>query len=101
MFLGLFAIIFKGCIVHGGFGNIWQIMKEGDRIEFFNTDPDPRARYTIWSLSVGGAFSFLSIYAVNQVQVQRALCTPTLRTGQRQVAWFGYELLFIVILIRM
>ena len=35
MFLGLFAIIIKGSYDHGGFGNIWDMMEEGERINFW------------------------------------------------------------------
>lgn len=39
-------------------------------------------RHTFWSLVIGGTFTWLAIYGVNQAQVQRALCTPTCRQGQ-------------------
>ena len=35
MFGGLFAVIIKGSIDHEGFGNIWQFMEKGERINFF------------------------------------------------------------------
>ncbi|KAK2170802.1 hypothetical protein NP493_1139g00056 [Ridgeia piscesae] len=87
MFLGLFAVIIQGCIDHGGFGNIWQKFADGERVVFFNTDPDPRVRYTIWGVSIGGAFAWLSTYGVNQATVQRALCTRSLRKGQLALWW--------------
>uniref|UniRef100_A0A8C5XN43 Solute carrier family 5 member 5 n=1 Tax=Microcebus murinus TaxID=30608 RepID=A0A8C5XN43_MICMU len=34
-------------------------------------DPDPRSRYTFWTLAVGGTLLWLSMYGVNQAQVQR------------------------------
>ena len=37
MFLGLFAIIIKGSIDHGGFGNIYQIMVDNDRAHYFES----------------------------------------------------------------
>jgi hypothetical protein len=36
-------------------------------------DPDPTVRHTWWSLIIGGGFTYLSLYAVNQAQVQRLL----------------------------
>jgi len=35
MFAGLIGVIIKGSIDHGGFYEIWNMMHEGDRIEFF------------------------------------------------------------------
>ncbi|KAI0221244.1 Sodium-coupled monocarboxylate transporter 1 [Lamellibrachia satsuma] len=82
MFIGLFAILIKGSLDHGGFGNIWTMMEEGDRIHFLDFDPDPRTRHTVWSLSIGASLFWVSVYGVNQAQVQRCLSTPNLRTAQ-------------------
>lgn len=35
MFAGMIGIIVKGSIDHGGFGNIWNIMADGKRIDFY------------------------------------------------------------------
>ncbi|KAK2148112.1 hypothetical protein LSH36_515g02001 [Paralvinella palmiformis] len=35
MFAGLIAVLVKGSIDEGGFGNIWRYMEEGERIEFW------------------------------------------------------------------
>ena len=45
-------------------------------------DVDPFKRHTFWTLSIGGFFTWLAIYGVNQAQVQRALCVPRLRDAQ-------------------
>lgn len=36
-------------------------------------DPDPYVRHTFWTLAFGGVFMMLSLYGVNQAQVQRYL----------------------------
>ncbi|CAD5126563.1 DgyrCDS14658 [Dimorphilus gyrociliatus] len=82
MFAGLIAILVKGSLDFGGFGNIWRINEEGGRVEFKDFDPDPMKRHTFWTLSIGGMFTWLAIYGVNQSQVQRALCVPKLRDAQ-------------------
>ncbi len=41
--------------------------------EIFNFDPDPRKRHTLWTMVVGGYFTWVSIYGINQTQVQRYL----------------------------
>lgn len=35
MFAGLIGVIIKGSVDHGGFQEIWNLMYDGDRIEFF------------------------------------------------------------------
>jgi hypothetical protein len=42
-------------------------------ILYCSFDPDPTVRHTWWSLIIGGCFTYLSLYAVNQIQVQRLL----------------------------
>ena len=42
-------------------------------------DPSPGVRHTVWTLVVGGYFTWVTIYGVNQAQVQRYLCVPTKR----------------------
>jgi len=37
MFGGLIGIIVKGTIDHGGFGAIWTIMNDNERIEFWKS----------------------------------------------------------------
>lgn len=36
-------------------------------------DPDPHTRHTLWTQAIGGIFTYLSLYGVNQAQVQRLL----------------------------
>ena len=42
-------------------------------ILYCSFDPDPTVRHTWWGLIFGGCFTYLSLYAVNQTQVQRLL----------------------------
>jgi len=42
-------------------------------ILYCSFDPDPTVRHTCWSVIIGGCFIYLSLYAVNQTQVQRLL----------------------------
>lgn len=38
---------------------------------------DPRSRYTFWTFVVGGTLVWLSMYGVNQAQVQRYVACRT------------------------
>lgn len=40
-------------------------------------DLDPRSRYTFWTFIVGGTLVWLSMYGVNQAQVQRYVACRT------------------------
>ncbi|XP_015916103.1 putative sodium-dependent multivitamin transporter [Parasteatoda tepidariorum] len=82
MFLAVFAVIAKGTIDVGGFSQVFDIASKGERIQFFNFDPDPTVRHTVWSLAIGGIFTYTSIYAVNQAQIQRLLTVKSLKKSQ-------------------
>ncbi|XP_077993904.1 sodium-coupled monocarboxylate transporter 1-like [Glandiceps talaboti] len=82
MFAALMAVIIRGSIEMGGFDRIWQINEEGGRVEFFNFDPDPTVRHTFWSLSIGGAITWLGNYGCNQMSIQRYLSCPTERDAK-------------------
>ncbi|GFS47393.1 putative sodium-dependent multivitamin transporter [Trichonephila inaurata madagascariensis] len=82
MFSAVFAVAIKGTMDIGGLSEVWRIAKEGERIQFFNFDPDPTVRHTFWTLVIGGFFTYLSVHAVNQAQVQRLLTVRSLKESQ-------------------
>ncbi|KAG1662981.1 Sodium-coupled monocarboxylate transporter 1 [Nymphon striatum] len=84
MFLAIFTVIIKGCIDVGGIEVLWNINKEGQRLNFINFDPDPTTRHSIWAISIGGYVTWVVIYGVNQAMVQRYLSVSTLRRAQLQ-----------------
>ena len=69
---------------------IWMVP-----LEFFNMSLDPTIRHTFWTQSVGGMFIFLSIYAVNQAQVQRLLATKSLKSAQKAL-WLQWPILALL-----
>lgn len=48
----------------------------------FSFSPDPKVRHSVWSLVIGGTFTWVAIYGVNQAQVQRYCTCPSLRKAQ-------------------
>ncbi|KAA0203011.1 hypothetical protein HAZT_HAZT006214, partial [Hyalella azteca] len=52
---------------------VFSIANQSGRLQFFSLDPDPRTRHTLWTQVLGGSVTYLSLYAVNQAQVQRLL----------------------------
>ncbi|XP_072339870.1 sodium/iodide cotransporter-like [Scyliorhinus torazame] len=96
MVIGLVAVLIQGSIHVGGFGKIWNIARNGSRTDIFDFDPDPRKVYTTWTVCIGAVFGWTSIYACNQVQVQRYLACKSEREAIKAVVLnlFGSGLLF-------
>ncbi|XP_070387667.1 putative sodium-dependent multivitamin transporter isoform X1 [Dermacentor albipictus] len=82
MFVSMFAVVGVGTYRMGGVSNVWNEALAGGRIEFFNFDPDPTVRHTVWTLAIGGIFVYVSLYGVNQAQVQRLMTVSTLKKAQ-------------------
>nr|CAD7397406.1 unnamed protein product [Timema poppensis] len=89
------AIIILGLIKIGGFKNMWETSSAGGRIEFFNTDPSPFARNTIWTIAVGTSFGWLSSLGVSQGMVQKFIALPDLRSARLALMFFSVGLLFM------
>lgn len=77
MFLGQLAVIIVGSAKVGGLGRVWDLASQHGRISGIELDPDPFVRHTFWTLAFGGVFMMLSLYGVNQAQVQRYLSSRT------------------------
>ncbi|CAF2718740.1 unnamed protein product [Rotaria sp. Silwood2] len=96
MFIGLLASVIQGIIDAGGSRAVWQKALDGGRVEFFNFDPDPTTRHTVWSILFGATFTWLTIYGFNQAQVQRYLCVPTVRDAKLALLFNLVGLIFIL-----
>ncbi|XP_056333440.1 solute carrier family 5 member 6 isoform X2 [Danio aesculapii] len=79
MFTGQLAVIIVGVHQAGGVSEAWGKVRDGGRISGIDLNPDPTVRHTFWTLAVGGVFLMLSLYGVNQAQVQRYLSSRTER----------------------
>ncbi|KAM4867609.1 sodium-dependent multivitamin transporter isoform 1-T5 [Thomomys bottae] len=77
MFLGQLTVIIVGSAKVGGLGHVWSVASQYDLISGIELDPDPFVRHTFWTLAFGGVFMMLSLYGVNQAQVQRYLSSRT------------------------
>ncbi|KAJ9601324.1 hypothetical protein L9F63_000546, partial [Diploptera punctata] len=95
MFAAVWLIVIKGSIDAGGVLEVWRIAVEGNRVELDNFDPDPTVRHTWWGLVIGGCFTYLSLYAVNQTQVQRLLTLRHLKKSQRAL-WVSWPVLTLL-----
>ncbi|XP_068218400.1 putative sodium-dependent multivitamin transporter [Palaemon carinicauda] len=94
MFAAVFAVITRGLLDYGIEG-VFAAARKGERLEFFNASLDPRERHTIWSLGIGGIFTYCSLYGVNQAQVQRLLTIKDLRRAQASL-WLQLPILMLL-----
>ncbi|KAM6912210.1 solute carrier family 5 member 6 [Xenentodon cancila] len=83
MFAGQLAVIVVGVQKTGGVSEVWRKVWDGNLISGLDLNPDPTERHTFWTLGVGGVFLMLSLYGVNQTQVQRYLSSRTERDAVR------------------
>ncbi|KAG7487906.1 hypothetical protein MATL_G00028490 [Megalops atlanticus] len=82
MFSGFVAIFIQGTVLVGGPAKVLEIANNGSRINFNDFDLDPRRRYTFWTFTVGGTMLWLSMYGMNQAQVQRYISCKTEKEAQ-------------------
>ncbi|MEQ2287568.1 Sodium-coupled monocarboxylate transporter 1 [Ameca splendens] len=78
MLAGFVAVIARGAVLQGGLSTIWKDAGQGGRLEAFDFDPDPLKRHTFWTIVIGGSIMWVSIYSINQSQVQRYISCKTL-----------------------
>ncbi|XP_062816704.1 sodium/iodide cotransporter [Anolis carolinensis] len=96
MLSGFVAILIRGTLLVGGPGRVLDIAHNGSRVNPADFDLDPRSRYTFWTFLVGGTLVWLSMYGVNQAQVQRYVACKTER--QAQLALLVNQLsLFVIV----
>ncbi|CAF4030352.1 unnamed protein product [Rotaria magnacalcarata] len=92
MFLGMILSIVIGVIDAGGVRKVFEIALNGDRIHLLSMSVHPSARYTVWSVLIGGSLYSTSVCACLQTQAQRFMCVKTTRAAQK-VAWVNYMLI--------
>ncbi|KAJ8360360.1 hypothetical protein SKAU_G00168850 [Synaphobranchus kaupii] len=78
MLAGFVAVIARGAVLQGGLTKIWDDAYQGGRLNAFDFDPDPLKRHTFWTIVAGGSLLWVSIYGINQSQVQRYVSCRTL-----------------------
>ncbi|OWF49417.1 Sodium-coupled monocarboxylate transporter 2 [Mizuhopecten yessoensis] len=96
MLTGLIAILIKGSIESGGIGEAWQRAVDGERVLFNDFDPNPAKRHSVWSLVIGGTFTWVAIYGVNQAMVQRC-CTCSSLKQARLAIWLNFPGLCLIL----
>lgn len=92
MFVAVFLVIISGIMYSHGIENIFKEADKGGRLELWNFNPDPTVRHSWWTLIIGGMFTYLTLYAVNQTQIQRMMTSKSLKSAQRAL-WISWPIL--------
>ncbi|MBN3303701.1 SC5A8 protein, partial [Amia calva] len=71
MFAGFLSVITRSVVVQNGFSAIINDSYHGGRLNIWDFDPNPLRRQTFWTIILGGTFTWMGVYGVNQAQVQR------------------------------
>ncbi|KAM7327609.1 hypothetical protein ACRRTK_013976 [Alexandromys fortis] len=77
MIVGFLTVLIQGSNHAGGFHNVLEHSRNGSRLNVVDFDVDPLRRHTFWTITVGGTFTWLGIYGVNQSTIQRCISCKT------------------------
>ncbi|XP_036896307.1 sodium-coupled monocarboxylate transporter 2 [Sturnira hondurensis] len=77
MLVGFLSILIQGSAQVGGFHRVLEQSANGSRLDIIDFDTDPLRRHTFWTISVGGTFTWLGVYGVNQSTIQRCISCKT------------------------
>ncbi|XP_010017198.1 PREDICTED: sodium-coupled monocarboxylate transporter 2 [Nestor notabilis] len=73
MVVGFTTVLIRGTTLNGGSAKVWEVAYEGARLNVFDFDVDPLRRHTFWTIVIGGTFTWLGLYGVNQSTIQRCI----------------------------
>uniref|UniRef100_A0A182JI64 Sodium/solute symporter n=1 Tax=Anopheles atroparvus TaxID=41427 RepID=A0A182JI64_ANOAO len=89
------AVIALGISSVGGFFEVWKSAERGNRLIFFNMDPNPFVRTSFWTVCFGLTTLWVSNLAVSQGCVQRFLAVPDLNVAKNSLIIFTAGLIFV------
>jgi len=87
MFGSFLAIIIKGNYEAGGSQKVFDANYQTGRVEFFDFNPALNNRHSVWTMIIGGYFTWVSVYGINQTQVQRYISVPKLEQATKAIWW--------------
>ena len=93
MLAGFVAIIVKGSIDNGGFDEIADTYRAGNRSVWDDFSFDPRYRHTFWSIVIGGALGgWGNSFCTSQSFVQRVLACKNHKNVKITECYFMHQL---------
>uniref|UniRef100_A0A9L0I4D4 Solute carrier family 5 member 5 n=1 Tax=Equus asinus TaxID=9793 RepID=A0A9L0I4D4_EQUAS len=87
MLAGFWVVLARGTVLMGGPRHLLQLAQNHSRVNLMDFNLDPRSRYTFWTFVVGGTLVWLSMYGVNQAQVQRYVACRTEKQAKLDREW--------------
>ncbi|XP_066490586.1 sodium-coupled monocarboxylate transporter 1-like [Tiliqua scincoides] len=78
MICAMILVIARTVSIKGGLSCILDDARHGGRLDFWDFNPSPFQRHTFWTIVIGGSFTWLGVYVINQSQVQRCLSCRSL-----------------------
>ncbi|KAK3885279.1 hypothetical protein Pcinc_010490, partial [Petrolisthes cinctipes] len=82
MYVGVLVVLIYGCLDVGGISNVWELASNGSRIQFFELDPSPFLRHSMYSTIVQGFYLILYFYGINQSAYQRYCAVGSLKMAK-------------------
>ncbi|KHN72441.1 Sodium-coupled monocarboxylate transporter 1 [Toxocara canis] len=76
------SVILFSSIWGRSFSEVVSAAAEGGRLQFADFRIDPRIRHSVWSLMIGGTGNILSLFAANQLSIQRYMAMPSLKSAK-------------------
>uniref|UniRef100_A0A914ZFG2 Sodium-dependent multivitamin transporter n=1 Tax=Parascaris univalens TaxID=6257 RepID=A0A914ZFG2_PARUN len=76
------SVIFFISMWGTSFSDVISSARQGGRLQFADFRSDPRIRHSVWSLMIGGTGNILSLFAANQLSIQRYMAMPSLKSAQ-------------------
>lgn len=95
MYASVIAVIGVALNEVGSLSEILKISYKYGRINFGNFNIDPTVRHSWFSITIGGIFTQVSLYAVNQTQVQRFLTMKDYKTAVTSL-WCSLPLVVLI-----
>ncbi|XP_034657136.1 sodium-coupled monocarboxylate transporter 1 [Drosophila subobscura] len=92
--VSLVLIVGLGSYYSGTPIQVFQKAAELNRLEFFNIDPNPTTRHTVWSVVIGGFFYWTSLFCTNQASVQKCMSLKSLKLAKIAL---GFAILGLIV----
>ncbi|XP_014279125.1 sodium-coupled monocarboxylate transporter 2 [Halyomorpha halys] len=98
MVLSAVIVAVIGTIKVGGVAKVFEAASEGERLEFFRMDIDPRVRLSFWTIVIGITFTWTGSGTISPSAIQRFISLRTMREAKIAVLNFkiGCFILFFL-----
>ncbi|ALC43380.1 CG5687 [Drosophila busckii] len=96
--VSLVLLVGLGTFYSGDPIEIFSTAADRSRLEFFNFDPNPTTRHTVWSVVIGGFFYWTSLFCTNQASVQKCMSLKSLKLAKIALGFAIIGLILVFLL---